>query len=152
MALNIVFDIDGVLADHRHRFKLIEQAPKNWDLYYDLMGADTLYGEVAAIMESLGDHHNIFLCTGRPQKFRERTIKWLDSCDLWDVTYRLFMRPDGNFQPNPDVKETMAQTIIRDYGHINMVFEDDTRSVKMWRKYASIVCEVSHYGTPSEAV
>lgn len=142
--MNIVFDIDGVLADNRHRFKFIEQAPKNWDLYYDMMGADPVFDQVAAIMNSLGEYNSIFLCTGRPTKYRQRTKHWMDSADLWDVVYRMFMRAEGDFRPNPEIKEEMAKTITRDYGKIDMVFEDDTRSVEIWRKYAPIVMEVKH--------
>lgn len=143
--MNIVFDIDGVLADHRHRFKYIEQTPKDWDLYYDLMGVDGVHTPLAETMLQMGKSGClVFLCTGRPQKFRQRTIQWLDNTGLWDATFRLYMRPEGNFQPNPDVKETMANVILREYGGIHMVFEDDTRSVEMWRKYAPIVMEVKH--------
>lgn len=142
--MNIVFDIDGVLADNRHRFKLIEQAPKDWDRYYDMMGMDPVFDQVAAIMNSLGEYNNVFLATGRPTKFRQRTKTWLESADLSDVVYRMFMRAEGDFRPNPEIKEEMAKIITRDYGKIDMVFEDDPRSVEIWRKYAPIVMEVKH--------
>jgi phosphoglycolate phosphatase-like HAD superfamily hydrolase len=144
--MNIVFDIDGVLADNRHRFKLIESAPKDWDAYYDRMGEDPVFDQVGAIIKAFGSMGigNIFLCTGRPTKYRERTKAWLRATDLWDDVYRLFMREDGDFRPNPELKEQMAKDIIEEYGPIAMVFEDDTRSVATWRKYAPIVMEVKH--------
>lgn len=142
--MNIVFDIDGVLADNRHRFKLIEQAPKDWDAYYDRMSLDPVHDEMAAVLFELGRMNSIFLCTGRPNKYREATKSWFREHDMWEGIYRLFMRADGDFRPNPEVKEEMAKVIERDYKGTDMVFEDDTRSVEVWRKYAPIVLEVKH--------
>lgn len=142
--MNIVFDIDGVLADNRHRFKLIEQAPKEWESYYDRMSLDAVHSEMASLLYEMGRMNSIFLCTGRPQKYRTATRQWFQKQDMWEGVFRLFMRPDGDFRPNPEVKEDMAKVIQRDYHGVDMVFEDDTRSVEMWRKYAPIVMEVKH--------
>lgn len=144
--MNIVFDIDGVLADNRHRFKLIEQPKKDWDMYYDLMGADPVIEPMAEILDKLAMEHNIFLCTGRPSKYRQRTKSWLESAGLWDQVYRLFMRPDGSFLPNPDIKREHAKIITEEYGPIHMVFEDDPRSVAVWKEFAHVVTEVSYVG------
>lgn len=142
--MNIVFDIDGVLADNRHRFKHIEQAPKNWDLYYDLMGADPVIQTNADLLSAMAMTESIFLCTGRPNKYRQRTKQWFEAADLWERIYRLFMRPDDCFLPNPDLKRQMAEKIIKEYGPIEAVFEDDPRSVAVWKEYANTVYEVHH--------
>jgi phosphoglycolate phosphatase-like HAD superfamily hydrolase len=142
--MNIVFDIDGVLADNRHRFKLIESAPKDWDAYYEMMSLDPLHEEMAAVFFDLSRANSVFLCTGRPQKYRAATKAWFEKNDMWEGVYRLFMRPDGDMRPNPDLKEDMAKLLHRDYHGVDMVFEDDTRSVERWRKYAPLVLEVKH--------
>ena len=30
----VIFDIDGTLADSKHRLKYIEQQPKQWDRFF----------------------------------------------------------------------------------------------------------------------
>lgn len=144
--MNIIFDIDGVLADNRHRRSLIEAPPKDWDTYYDRMGADPVIQPVADIMATMAMTNNIFLCTGRPTQYRQRTNNWLKAAELWDHVYRMFMRPEGDRRPNPDLKRDMAEAITMEYGPIYMVFEDDPRSVKVWKEYAHTVLEVSHVG------
>lgn len=142
--MRVVFDIDGVLADNRHRFKLIESPPKNWDRYYELLPRDGLFGQTAEMLHLLSRFNTIFLCTGRPAQYRAQTVEWFKDHFMWDDVYRLFMRAEGDRRSNPEIKEDMAKEIIEDYGPIGMVFEDDTRSVEMWRKYAPIVMEVKH--------
>lgn len=140
----VIFDIDGVLADNRHRFKLIEQAPKDWEEYYRRLSDDPPHEKVVEVLHALARFSTIVLCTGRPAKYRAATVQWLKDKSMWDDVSRLFMREDGNFKPNPEVKEVMARYVIEQVGPIGMVFEDDTRSVEMWRKYAPIVMEVKH--------
>lgn len=139
-----VFDIDGVLADNRHRFHFIEQAPKNWDAYYDGIHLDKLIEPVAILIETMSLDSDIYLCTGRPTRFNDRTIKWLDEAGIWKHITDMFNRDDDDYRPNQLVKEDMALEITKYYGPIDLVFEDDSRSVEMWRKYARMVLEVQY--------
>lgn len=140
----IVFDIDGVLADHRHRMHCIEKIPKRWEEYYDDMIYDPPFeGMIKMAMLFSATKNNVLLTTGRPCKYRTRTENWLmghgGNRSFFDY---LYMRAEGDFRPNPAVKEDFAQTINFHYGYIDMVFEDDPRSVEIWKKYSRQVCQV----------
>jgi phosphoglycolate phosphatase-like HAD superfamily hydrolase len=137
-----VFDIDGVLADNRHRFSFIEGPKKDWDAYYEGMPKDKILEPVAELLR--GSSRPIVITTGRPDKYFGYTWRWFchHSLDVW--VSEVYTREDGDFRPNPEVKEEMAKRIFDEYGGINLAFEDDERSVAIWQKYADMVMHVKY--------
>lgn len=142
----VVFDIDGVLADHRHRIHYIAEAPKDWEAYYDGMVSDPTHDYLVDCLKSHAAEGCVILATGRPEKYRNRTCDWLERVGIYYSVSDLLMRADGDFRPNPEVKEQHALQIIMDYSVIHMAYEDDPRSVAVWKKYARTVAEISHSG------
>ena len=65
-----VFDIDGVLADVRHRLHFVESHPKRWSAFFGAADEDQLLAEGAALLRSLADSLEVRYLTGRPERMR----------------------------------------------------------------------------------
>jgi FMN phosphatase YigB (HAD superfamily) len=139
MTMNVMFDIDGVLADNSHRFHYIETpGKKNWDRYYRALSKDILIEPVAEITRGLMEMgHTIWLMTGRPEHHRESTILWLEKNGVW--YNHLMMRRDGDFSPNPSLKAYLVKNAPV---YFEMAFEDDPRSVEALKPLVGYVMHV----------
>lgn len=91
-----VFDIDGVVADVRHRLHHLEW-PVSWHGFFEDAWDDPLLAEGARLVEDLGRAHEIVWLTGRPEWLREVTETWLDRHGLPDA--ELHMRPVHDRRP-----------------------------------------------------
>ena len=73
-----VFDVDGVLADVRHRLHHVTGRPKDWDAFFDAAAADPpLATGVALAVESARECDVVYV-TGRPERCRQDTLAWFD--------------------------------------------------------------------------
>jgi len=92
-----VFDIDGVVADVRHRLHFLDSRPKDWSGFFAAAGRDTPLAEgVAMAREAIADHDLVWL-TGRPERLRAVTERWLADTGL--PTEPLLMRRHRDFRP-----------------------------------------------------
>lgn len=91
-----VFDIDGVVADVRHRLHYIE-GRRSWSRFFAAAHADPLLAEGAAVVADLARRHEIVWLTGRPERLRETTAWWLAEHRL--PTGELHLRPEGDYRP-----------------------------------------------------
>ena len=92
-----VLDIDGVLADVRHRLHHIDNRPKNWAAFFAAAPRDPLLPEGAAVAATLADEHVVVYLTGRPERCRRDTTEWLRRHGLPDG--RLLMRANEDRRP-----------------------------------------------------
>lgn len=139
-----VFDIDGVLANHNHRKHYIDETPKDWEAYYGGMLDDGRVNFTCDLVtEFKAEGHFVVLATGRPEKYRDDTCEWMKKVGIYDDVDLMLMRPDGDFRPNPEVKEDHARHIQERIGNIIQVLEDDPRSVEVWKRYSQAVLWVS---------
>jgi hypothetical protein len=90
-----VFDIDGVVADVRHRLHHLRK--HRWHRFFDDADADPLLPEGAALVADLASQHDIVWLTGRPDWLRGTTSDWLARHDL--PGDELHMRSDGDYRP-----------------------------------------------------
>lgn len=91
-----VFDIDGVVADVRHRVHLLERHG-SWHRFFTAAGRDTLLPEGARLVADLAREHEIVWLTGRPDWLRDVTVDWMLRHGL--PAAELHMRPEGDFRP-----------------------------------------------------
>lgn len=91
-----VFDIDGVVADVRHRLHHL-RGPSRWSRFFRAADADPLLPEGAALVADLAREHEIVWLTGRPDWLRGTTVDWLARYDLPGT--EVHMRPDGDYRP-----------------------------------------------------
>ncbi len=136
----VIFDLDGTLADVRHRLHHIHERPKDWPAFFAAAVDDEPRPEVRLINDLIGRYNErpfvwcleIFICTARPEEHREATEKWLQT---WCVEYdHLLMRADGDHRSAVIVKREMLAG-IRGQGFAPVLAIDDHPSVvAMWRE------------------
>lgn len=93
-----VFDIDGVLADVRHRLHFLDSRPRDWDAFFAAVDADGVLPQgVDALHEAVADGLGVVYLTGRPERCRADTVRWLDAHGLPEA--ELLMRPETDRRP-----------------------------------------------------
>ncbi len=73
-----VVDLDGVLADVRHRLHHVRSAPKDWDAFFAAALADPLLEQGHQTVSRLAEVFDIVYLSGRPERCREDTLTWLE--------------------------------------------------------------------------
>jgi phosphoglycolate phosphatase-like HAD superfamily hydrolase len=104
-----VFDIDGVVADVRHRLHHIERRPKEWSAFFGAAAADPPLLTGLALVGDLSAQHEIVWVTGRPDWLRGATREWLAANGL--PTSELHMRANGDRRPARLYKVALLQRL-----------------------------------------
>jgi phosphoglycolate phosphatase-like HAD superfamily hydrolase len=117
-----VFDIDGVVADVRHRVHFLEGRSKNWPGFFRGAHADPLLTEGKALVTDLATKHDIVWLTGRPDWLRRVTSDWLESHDL--PIAELHMRSEYDFRPAPQLKLDVLRKL--QHRDVAAFIDDDT--------------------------
>lgn len=158
--MDIVFDIDGTLANAEHRLPYITNPnePKNWDAFFDGVVDDAPIPEAWAVLNALVDsHHRIIFITGRPERLRTKTYNWLVSFDddsRFEAAHywascpssrkpALYMRADGDRRPSAEVKRDLLNKARLDNCHPKIAFEDRADDAKMWREEGLMCFQVN---------
>lgn len=119
-----VFDLDGTLADVRHRLRFLYARPRDWDSFFRAAPHDPPLAEGVALAGELAQHSELAYVTGRPERCRADTVAWLDSQGL--PRGRLLMRDAGDRRPAYVVKLRLLRRLAEDHS-ITMVVDDDER-------------------------
>ena len=132
----VIFDIDGTLADVSERLHHIKKKPKDWDAFFRGIPQDKAIRSMVRLCNILyASGIKILLCTGRREKDRAETVKWLSQ---QGVNYHeLILRPDGDRRSDVVVKREMLAGLDR--SKILFVVEDRNGVVEMWRS-EGLVC------------
>lgn len=117
-----VIDLDGVVADVRHRLVHLESKPKNWDGFFAGIPDDPLLAEGATVAQRLATDHDIVYLTGRPEWTRATTLDWLARHHLPQGT--LIMRSQGDRRPARLVKPQLLRRLAAGR-HVAVVVDDD---------------------------
>jgi len=91
-----VFDVDGVVADVRHRVHHLDY-PRSWTAFFGGAADDPLLAEGARLVADLGSQHEVVWLTGRPEWLRSVTEDWFAEHGL--PGGELFMRPNHDHRP-----------------------------------------------------
>jgi hypothetical protein len=124
-------DLDGVLADVRHRLHHLQVRPKNWDGFFADAPHDPLLAEGRAVVEKLAGDHEIVYLTGRPERCRQDTTDWLTEHDL--PKGRLLMRRNSDRRPSSALKAEAVQRLARD-ATVALCVDDDISVVRALRR------------------
>lgn len=134
--LRVVFDLDGTIADDRHREPYLKQRPKQWEEYYSLCSLDLPIWPTIAIFRMMLANPRTFrsvaIWTGRVDTTRADTEDWLRTYAT-SRPVRLIMRPAGNRTDDDDLKRTWLYEARQRGEAPDLVFEDRSRVVAMWR-------------------
>lgn len=146
----VIFDYDGVLSDPRARLNLLDQTPPDWEGFFNRVGEDAVH------------HHNIWLmrvllqagivvaiCTGRPERTRQASMDWLRlvaTAGFEDIF--LYMRKDGDYRPDFEIKREMVADIRGRGLNIIMAFDDRKKVADMYIE-EGIPCHLVDAGAPN---
>ena len=104
-----VFDVDGVVADVRHRLHHLTGRRRSWDRFFDDADQDSLLDEGARLVADLGREHEIVWLTGRPEWLRDVTEEWMQRHGL--PVGELHMRPFHDYRPAPAYKLAVLRAL-----------------------------------------
>ena len=117
-----VVDIDGVVADVRHRLRHIEGRRKDWDAFFAAAVDDPPHLEGVNLVRRLAADHEILFLTGRPERLRSDTEGWLERHGMGG--HRVLMRSDGDRGPAALVKLRRLREEARTRS-VGVVVDDD---------------------------
>lgn len=137
----IVIDLDGTLCDSAHRDHHARNG--DWDQFHALLAEDKPHSDVLRLMEILInalDEVELIGCTGRNERYRIATERWLmEHGALLDC---VLMRPDHDFRPDHELKielvrdwlnATEPATNRRPQDRVAFILEDREKVVEAWR-------------------
>ena len=135
----IIVDLDGTLCNHSHRTHIIDKpeiTQKDWQDFFAIIDKDTLNVWCAEIIRRFKPDHQIALLTGRPDRLRYKTEKWLKDNNIpWDW---LMMRDDDDKRGQTIVKGEMLSQ-LKNEGEVLFAIDDLLDVSKLWRDNG-IVC------------
>lgn len=97
-----VIDIDGVLADVRHRLRHVTTQPKDWDAFFAAAPEDPLLQQGAETARRLAEVYDLVYLSGRPERCRRDTLDWFRRHEL--PSGELQLRPRGDYRPSRIMK------------------------------------------------
>lgn len=139
-------DIDGTIADLSHRLHFIEKEPADWDGFFAACPDDKPIHEVIDTINQLGESAVLIMVTGRSERCRVQTEKWLNLyINGWNG---LYMRADGDHRHDDVIKAELLDEIVADkrissLADITGVFEDRQQVVDMYRAKGLRVFQVA---------
>lgn len=143
----VVVDIDNTIADGSHRQHFLQATPKNWKGFLSACDQDPPKSDVIDIILStwvgLGERHDVVMCSGRGDEYREKTTKWLDL--YFPIYNNLFMRERGDYKCDSLVKEQLLDfEIYTRYKKVKIWFDDRNRVIDKLRQRDILVFGVAN--------
>ncbi len=117
-----VIDIDGVLADVRHRVHHLEQHPQDWQAFFREARHDPPLGVGLDTARRLAEVYDVVYLSGRPEYLRRDTERWFRDHDL--PRGPLHLRPRGDYRPAYQVKLEVLRRLQRT-APVQVVVVDD---------------------------
>ena len=117
-----IIDLDGVVADVRHRLRHLQGRRKNWPAFFAAARHDDVHEEGVAVVETLARDHEVVYLTGRPAHLRADTEAWLADHGLGG--HRLVMRPERDRRPAAVVKVELLHELAAGRT-VGVVVDDD---------------------------
>jgi hydroxymethylpyrimidine pyrophosphatase-like HAD family hydrolase len=131
---DIVFDIDGTLANLNHRLHYMKDRPKNWKGFHKGVREDGVYDDVVWLLKMFqANGCRIVIATGRSDRQKDDTIWWLEN--VAKISFdAIYMREKDDYRDDGIVKKEMLDQMRLDGYEPYMVFDDRNRVVDMWRE------------------
>jgi hypothetical protein len=117
-----VVDIDGVLADVRHRLQHVTTQPKDWDAFFAAAPDDPLLEQGAETARRLAEVYDLVYLSGRPERCRGDTLDWFRRHEL--PSGELQLRPRGDYRPSRIVKVEALDRLSADATVVVLVDDD----------------------------
>jgi len=140
-----IFDLDGCVSDDRHRRHLLPRLGADdefYTAYHDKCDEDKVVpAGLAAIREAEKKSLVVIFITGRPFRFREKTVLWI-SQRLGIDTPTLFMRDKGDQRSAPDLKvHALSSRGVRP-SQIQLAYDDRDDILRAYAGYGVAVARL----------
>ncbi len=126
-----VIDIDGVLADVRHRLGHLDKRPKDYRSFFREAVKDPALPQGLDTARRLAEVYEVVYLSGRPERLRAVTEAWFERHDL--PPGRLVLRPPDDYRPSSVWKverlEELAETRT-----VAVLVDDDPRVLDAARR------------------
>lgn len=122
-----IIDVDGVVADVRHRLPFVQANPKDWDAFFAAAPQDAVLPQGLARAMQLADQHTVVYLTGRPERCRTDTELWLSEHGF--PSGEIVMRPDTDRRPARFFKLNQARRLAR-RDEVAVIVDDDAAVVE----------------------
>lgn len=128
----IICDLDGTLCDTSARDHYAEQG--KWDAFFAGIPNDPPNPMVLRFLQfCLSDGVPIVFVTGRGEEYRKESRDWLISADPRFADCELYMRPLKDRREDYKIKKEIYETKIKPFHEVDLVLEDRSSVVKLWR-------------------
>jgi hypothetical protein len=125
-----VIDIDGVVADVRHRLRFLDRRPKDWDGFFAAAEQDLPLEVGLARVTELADEYDVVWLTGRPERLRKVTMAWLGRYGL--PSGPMHMRGNRDRRPARTFKLSQVRKLAAERV-VAVVIDDDPAVVAALR-------------------
>lgn len=133
----ILCDIDGTIADIKHRLHFVNnedgtpKKKKDWKGFFGTMDRDEIRQEVVDYLNERSDPDiNLVFVTARPDDYRDVTEEWMEEQGLGG--YPVIMRRSGDKRPDTEVKQEMYDKYFKHYDVVEVI-DDRPSVIRMWR-------------------
>lgn len=139
--MKIIFDIDGTIADCRHRRHFVTNGNHDWKSFNESMVMDTPIEPIVKLYLNLKFNcsHDIILVSGRGEDYRLHTQEWLGEHGIDASEVNLKMRPFKDYRPDWEIKEEILMDLKAHGWWPDLVIDDREDVVQMWRRNG-IIC------------
>jgi phosphoglycolate phosphatase-like HAD superfamily hydrolase len=151
----VVFDLDGTLADVRHRMHHIRPDPavdpvtgkkvkRRFDLFHHACVDDGVIEPVAYFYRKFvaDPDVTVVVLSGRDHATYDKTVAWFADNSL-PLPDEILLKQGDQHTPDVEQKRLHADRLESKYGKsISMVFEDRDRVVAMWKARGTFVFNV----------
>jgi len=128
----VVIDLDGTVADARHRLHLISTPAgtthEHWVRFFAAAADDPPLPDGVRTAQRLAESHDVVWLTGRPERIRTLTERWLADHHL--PAGRLLMMPEGDRRPARTFKLDQLRHLAATH-EINLIVDDDPRVIAL---------------------
>ena len=128
----LYLDVDGTIADLKHRRQYVATKPKNWPAFERTMHLDPPIQHVidwAMTLKKAG--WTVVIMTGRGAQNKQITEDWLKEHGVeYDAIYTRALK---DYRKDSIVKAELMDQAVEDGYTPTMVFDDRNQVVEMWR-------------------
>lgn len=138
----VICDIDGTIANIDHRLHYVKEDPKNWNSFFAELNNDEPRTEIISkVLDKIKLGYELIYVSGRPESYREETIKWMRKHDI--PTAPILMRRSNDKRPDTEVKQEIYDKYLKHY-QIDCVFDDRPSVIRMWESNNLVVNNVGN--------
>jgi hypothetical protein len=142
-----VVDIDGVLADVRHRLIHLDKRPKDWGSFFRAAAKDPPLAEGIDAARRLAEVYEVVYLSGRPEHLRKDTVAWFRRHGLPEG--ELHLRPRNDFRPAREFKVSMLRRFT-DRAPVALLVDDDPDVLDAARRAGFDVLPATWMGSAPE--